>query len=196
MPDTDALIVDRINGESPEMLNSYLARLFAVAEARGWAGRWRGSKLAPWFCAIYRGASGHRLAVDYPGMLICLEWFPGSVPGSDDRELLLLTENGDLADILTCSVNSRLTRMWYAKLLVDVLPSSAIDGVRIVIRLSGDGVGRNRLVSHLDWRGRKTQHEWREGRDQLSGRDEQEVCRIAIAEDGFRVLLPTIAISS
>jgi hypothetical protein len=184
--DIDALLVDQLDHAQPEALNQYLTRVFTLATTRGWADRWRGSRLNPWFFAVYRAASGQRV----PGStltLLCLDWFPGSVPGSDDKELLLITPTGDLCDSLICSVNSRYTRMWSGILSVDMHPASAPDFAQVVIHILDERSPTDmewKWHYGLEWRGHDTRHT-----QSLAGR---VLCRAAIDATGFRVLFPPL----
>ncbi len=107
------------------------------------------------------------------------------IPGHDTQYLLLLDQDGRIADRLSCAINNRLTRRFRGHpptFCTDVPPAPETDGARLVVRYSGSVSGNwSHQVTH---EGKTHSYYW--GQDGPNA----GLCRVGVRGGKFVVLFP------
>jgi hypothetical protein len=107
------------------------------------------------------------------------------VPGISAQQLILLNEDGQILDKLSCDINSR-----YGEVITEVKEDEAPDGAQVIMVFKSN----NRSSGWHNWHtityGGSASTYWESEKDLPSIWNKQGLCRIKVEDDRFVIIFP------
>jgi len=107
------------------------------------------------------------------------------VPGISAQQLILLNEDGQILDKVSCDINSR-----YGEVITEIKEDEAQDGAQVIMVFKSN----NRSSGWHNWHaityGGSTSTFWESEKDLPSIWNKQGLCRIKVGDDRFAIVFP------
>ena len=119
------------------------------------------------------------------------------IPGEDTQLLVLRDGERKLLDVVSCSINSRLTHMTFGDFITQVLDPPVEDGASLVLRLltCDDREFGGNWSHNVTCHGRIYTYHWHQssqGAIPAADLKRNGLCRLAIKDGKFAVLFPSL----